>query len=273
MASQAAFDAKSWGDEFRGRKVVLTGACGVLGRWIAQAFANVGARLCLSDHREPALRGLGDELGIAGNGGLTHPTELADATSVEQLVAAVHAAWGAPDIVVNNAGVYPSGFLIDIDAAEWDRIFAVNLRAPFLLSRGFAKLMIAERKTGSIVNISSGAARKMRRTVVPYCVSKTALDRLTKGFALELAEFGIRVNAVEPGFAPGSTASPLTQAHVEATLGQIPLGRGTTQADLANAILFLCSEKAGYVTGATLSVDGGNSIGTLAVYQDKKRPG
>jgi NAD(P)-dependent dehydrogenase (short-subunit alcohol dehydrogenase family) len=131
---------------------------------------------------------------------------------------------GAPDIVVNNAGVYPSGFLIDIDAAEWDRIFGVNLRAPFLISRGFAKQMIAARQPGSIINISSGAARKMRRTVAPYCVSKTALDRLTKGFALELAEFGIRVNAVEPGFAPGSMSSPLTPAHVEATLGQIPLG-------------------------------------------------
>jgi 3-oxoacyl-[acyl-carrier protein] reductase len=273
MASEAEFDATSWGHEFRGRKVVLTGACGVLGRWIADAFAKVGARLCLSDRRESPLPELADELGIAGNGGLMHSTELTDAASVEQLVAAVRAAWGAPDVVVNNAGVYPSGFLLDIDAAEWDRIFAVNLRAPFLLSRGFAKLMIAARQPGSIVNISSGASRKMRRTVVPYCVSKTALDRLTKGFALEVAEFGIRVNAVEPGFAPGSTTSPLTQAHVEATLGQIPLGRGTTQADLANAILYLCSEKAGYITGATLSVDGGNSIGSLAVYQDKKRPG
>ena len=273
MTEAAAFDTISWGDEFRGRKVVLTGACGVLGRWIADAFAKVGARLCLSDHDESGLRKLAAELRIATNGGLTHRTELTEATSIEGLVAAVATAWGAPDILVNNAGVYPSGFLIDIDAAEWDRIFGVNLRAPFLISRGFAKQMIATRQAGSIVNISSGASRKMRRTVAPYCISKTALDRLTKGFAIELAEFGIRVNAVEPGFAPGSTASPLTPAHVEATLGQIPLGRGTTQADVANAILYLCSGRAGYITGATLSVDGGNSIGSLAVYQDKKRPG
>jgi len=273
MASPAVFDAKSWSDEFRGCKVVLTGACGVLGRWIADAFAKVGARLCLSDHDERALHQLADEHEITGSGGLAHPTELTDAASIEALVATVGAAWGAPDIVINNAGVYPSGFLIDIDTAEWDRILGINLRAPFLISRGFAKLMIASHQPGTIVNVSSGAARKMRRTVVPYCVSKTALDRLTKGFALELAEFGIRVNAVEPGFAPGSTASPLTPVHVEATLGQIPLGRGTTQADVANAILYLCSARAAYVTGATLSVDGGNSIGSLAVYQDKTRPG
>jgi 3-oxoacyl-[acyl-carrier protein] reductase len=273
MTAATGFDATSWGDEFRGRKVVLTGACGVLGRWIAGAFAQVGARLCLSGRDEAGLRKLADELRIDASGGITHRTELTDAASIDALVAAVGAAWGATDIAVNNAGIYPSGFLIDIDAAEWDRIFGVNLRAPFLISRGLAKQMIAARQPGNIVNISSGAARKMRRTVAPYCVSKTALDRLTKGFALELAEFGIRVNAVEPGFAPGSTSSPLTAAHVEATLGQIPMGRGTAQADVANAILYLCSAKAGYITGATLSVDGGNSIGSLAVYQDKKRPG
>ena len=262
-----------WGDEFRGRRVVLTGACGVIGRWIAQAFAGAGARLCLSDRRGDALATMAGELGVARNGGVTHVTDLTDSASVDDLVAAVGKAWGAPDIVVNNAGVYPSGFLIDIDAAEWDRIFDTNLRAPFLLARGFARLMIAGRVAGNIINISSGAARRMRRTVVPYCTSKTALDRLTKGFAIELAEFGIRVNAVEPGFAPGSTASPLTDAHVEATTAGIPLGRVSRPEDAPNAIMFLCSGKAAYITGATLSVDGGNSIGSLMVYQDKKSPG
>ena len=262
-----------WGDEFRGRKVVLTGACGVIGRWIADAFASVGARLCLSDMRADALATIGDQLGVAHNGGMTHVTNLSDSASIDDLVAAVGKAWGAPDIVINNAGVYPSGFLIDIDAAEWDRIFDTNLRAPFLVARGFAKQMIARKVQGNIVNISSGAARRMRRTVVPYCTSKTALDRLTKGFAIELAEFGIRVNAVEPGFAPGSTASPLTEAHVEATTAGIPLGRASLPEDAPNAIMFVCSGKAAYITGASLSVDGGNSIGSLMVYQDKQHPG
>jgi 3-oxoacyl-[acyl-carrier protein] reductase len=262
-----------WGDEFRGRKVVLTGACGVIGGWIAQAFAAAGARLCLSDRRADALAALAAKHEVAANGGLTHVTELSDAASIDDLVAAVAKAWGAPDILINNAGIYPSGFLLDIDAAEWDRIFDVNLRAPFLVTRGFARLMIAAKTKGSIINISSGAARKMRRTVVPYCTSKTALDRLTKGFALELAAFGIRANAVEPGFAAGSTESPLTPAHVEMTTAGIPLGRASSPDDVANAIMFLCSTGAGYITGATLSVDGGNAIGSLAVYQDKKEPG
>jgi len=262
-----------WGDEFHGRKVVLTGACGVFGHWIAKSFAEAGARLCLSDQRGDALAALAGSLGVIADGGIVHVTNLSDSASIDDLVAKVAESWGAPDIVVNNAGVYPSGFLIDIDAAEWDRIFDVNLRAPFLVSRGFAKLMIAGKVAGNIINISSGAARRMRRTVVPYCTSKTALDRLTKGFAIELAEFGIRVNAVEPGFAPGSTASPLTAAHVEATTAGIPIGRASEPEDASNAIMFLCSGKASYVTGATLSVDGGNSIGSLMVYQHKKSPG
>jgi 3-oxoacyl-[acyl-carrier protein] reductase len=262
--------AIDWNAEFRSRKVVLTGAAGVIGGWIAKAFAAAGAQLCLSDQRGDKLAELAAQLGGTV---MTHATDLRDAAAIDDLTALVKRQWDAPDIVVNNAGIYPSGFLIDIDAEEWDRIFDVNLRAPFLVARGFAKLMIAAQKPGCMVNISSGAARKMRRTVVPYCTSKTALDRLTKGFALELAEFGIRVNAVEPGFAPGSTASPLSAAHVEMTLSQIPLGRGSQADDVTEAILFLCSGHASYITGATLSVDGGNSIGSLAVYQDKKNPG
>jgi len=262
-----------WGDEFRGAKVVLTGAGGVIGGWIAQAFAQAGAQLCLSDQRPDALARLAATHDVPARGGMTHATELTDSASIDDLVATVQRAWGAPDIVINNAGVYPSGFLLDIDAAEWDRIFDVNLRAPFLIARGFARSMIAAGVKGNIVNISSGAARRMRRTVVPYCTSKTALDQLTKGFAIELAAYGIRVNAVEPGFAAGSTASPLTAAHVEATTAGIPMGRASAPEDAPNAIMFLCSGKAAYVTGATLSVDGGNSIGSLMVYQDKKEPG
>src|SRR3954451_6726329 len=262
-----------WSAEFCGRKVVLTGACGVLGRWIAKAFAEAGARLCLSDQRGNELAVLADGLGVIGDGGVVHETNLGDSASIDDLVAKVAETWGAPDIVINNAGVYPSGFLVDIDAAEWDRIFDTNLRAPFLVSRGFAKLMIAGKIRGSIINISSGAARRMRRTVVPYCTSKTALDRLTKGFAIELAEFGIRVNAVEPGFAAGSVASPLTAAHVESTTAGIPMGRASLPDDAPNAIMFVCSSKAAYITGSTISVDGGNSIGSLMVYQDKKTPG
>jgi 3-oxoacyl-[acyl-carrier protein] reductase len=254
-------------DDLKGKRVLITGAGGIIGRWLAEAFAGAGASLCLTDVQADAVTmpALGE-----GADGFIHEADLRDAAQIEALAGAVGARWGAADVLVNNAGVYPSGFLLDIDAAEWDRIFDVNLRAPFLLTSCIARQMIGAGVRGSIVNISSGAAGKMRRSVVPYCISKTALDRLTKGCALELAEYGIRVNALEPGFAPGSTVSELSPAHVAAVTGNIPLGRLTTREDVGRAALFLASDASAYVTGTSLAVDGGFAIGSLVVYQDKK---
>jgi 3-oxoacyl-[acyl-carrier protein] reductase len=154
---------------------------------------------------------------------------------------------------------------------DWDQIMGVNVRAPFALMRGFSLQMIREEIKGSFVNISSGAARKMRRTAVTYCMSKTALDRMSKGFALELAEYGIRVNCLEPGFAKGSSVSRLSEEHVEQVLSSIPLGGEISKNDIGQAALYLASSAARNITGTTLSVDGGNSAGTMDVYQEKKR--
>jgi len=248
-------------DEFKDKKIVLSGAAGVFGRFIAAAFARAGAKLCLSDVRADALEDLANELGLEAGRFLSHPTQLCDAASTDELVALVAKEWGAPDILVNNAGVYPSGLLLDTPVAEWDRIFAVNLRAPFLLSTGFGALMKKQGVKGNIINISSGAARRVRPTTVAYCTSKAALNHFSKGLALEFAPFGVRVNVVEPGFAPGSTVSPLSEEHVARVSANIPLGRTSGPDDVANAIMFLCSSRGEYITGAVLSVDGGNSIG------------
>jgi 3-oxoacyl-[acyl-carrier protein] reductase len=247
---------------FTGKRVLITGACGVFGRWIADAFRQAGARLALTDRRGDALRSLADEWELKKQGGVAEPADLLDEAAIQALVARVAASWGGIDILINNAGVYPRGGLLDLPVAEWDRIFGVNLRAPFIVARETARVMIDRGIPGSIVNISSGAARQMRNGSVPYCVSKAALERLTKGLALELAPHRIRVNAVEPGFAPGSVVSPLSEEYVQRMLARIPLGRASGPEDAPSAILFLCSEKAGFITGATLSVDGGNSIGT-----------
>ncbi len=255
--------------DFSGKRVVVTGACGVIGQWIAEALHSAGAHVCLTDARAPELNALATRLNVSEKS-FVHVCDLTDAQSIQGLVDAVGTTWGAPDVVVNNAGIYPSGFLLDIDVAEWDQIFDINLRAPFAITRGMALLMIKEQVRGNIVNISSGAARKMRRTVVPYCVSKTALDRLTKGFSLELAEYGIRVNALEPGFAAGSAVSKLTDDHVNTVTNTIPLGRASSAKDVTDALFYLAGDQAAYVTGATLTVDGGNSAGVMTVFQDKR---
>lgn len=260
-------NAVNFENEFKGKRVVVTGASGIIGGWIAKGFAEAGAELCLTDRTQ---EGLAEAARRIGGNPLTITADLTDAKDIERFAADVASAWGAPDIVVNNAGIYPSGFLLDIGVEDWDRIMGVNLRAPFLISQLFAKQMIAKGVKGAVVNISSGAAGKMRRTVVPYCISKTGLDRLTKGLALELAEYGIRVNAVEPGFIEGSNVSVLPSEHVASMHGAIPLGRPSEAEDIASAVLYLASGAAAYVTGATLAVDGGNSIGSLAVFQAKK---
>jgi 3-oxoacyl-[acyl-carrier protein] reductase len=152
--------------------------------------------------------------------------------------------------------------LLNLDVAEFDRIMRVNVRAPFIVVKEFSKLMIERNVQGAIVNIGSGAARQMPTGSVTYCMSKTALERLSKGQALELAPYKIRVNVVEPGFAPGSDFSLLPDDYVERMKARIPLARASEPDDAANAVLFLCSPAASYITGAVLSVDGGNSIGT-----------
>lgn len=247
-----------FGDEFHGRRVVVTGAAGIMGRALVSHFAEAGAEVCSTDRSTRGLEGFAVAADLTADAGL------------DALLAAVADRWDAPDVVVNNAAIYPSSFLLDMEVADWDRIMSVNVRAPFVLMRGFARQMIAAGRPGCFVNISSGAARKMRRTAVTYCMSKTALDRMTKGFALELAEYGIRVNCLEPGFASGSAVSSLSQEHVDRVMAAIPLGQQTGADDVGQAALYLASRAAKNITGTSLAVDGGNSAGTMDVYQDKK---
>ena len=249
--------------EFSGKRVVITGAAGIFGGWIAAAFARQGAELCLSDLRAELLPSVIERLGLDPAQTLLHGTDLTEAGSIAALAALVENAWGSPDIVINNAGIYPrTGVLIDLDPAEFDRIMSVNVRAPFLVTQAMARLMVAKRVEGCFVNIGSGAARQMPTGSVPYCVSKTALERLSKGQALELAPHRIRVNVVEPGFAPGSDFSQLPPDYVARMTARIPLGRNSEPDDTPSAVLYLCSRQASFITGAVLSVDGGNSIGT-----------
>ncbi len=248
---------------FKDRVVVVTGAAGVFGRWITEAFWREGARVVLADARADAAEAVVKANGIAADRAMVKQVELTDEASIQAMAAAVQARWGAPDVVVNNAGIYPAGGLLQIETAEFDRIFSINVRAPYAVTKAFATQMITAGKQGSIIMISSGAARALRKGTVPYCASKTTLERIAKGFAIELAEQGIRVNVVEPGFAPGSVVSPLSDDYVEKMKSRIPLGRTSGPGDASEAVLYLASDAASFVTGAVLSVDGGNSLGTF----------
>lgn len=141
----------------------------------------------------------------------------------------------------------------------------LNIRAPFVMTKQFSELLIQEEKPGSVINIISKSAKTPRIGGVPYAMSKAALEMMTRGFGMELAEYKIRVNAVSPGFAPGSEVNALSDEYIEAMCRKIPLGRTSGPNDAPQTILFLCSEAADFITGSSIYVDGGNSAGDFTI--------
>ncbi len=244
--------------ELSTKRVVITGAAGVVGGWIADAFAGCGSRLLLSDAREDRLKtmvGSGRWSGAAEV--QTHGCDLTETESIAGLVERIADLFAAPDVVVNNAGIYPHGPLLEFGTDEWRQVMDVNLTAPFVLIRDTARLMVDGGVEGAFVNIASGASVTVAPGGVAYSVSKAAVAMLTRGAALELAPHRIRVNAVGPGFAPGSEVSELDDDYVQRMLSRIPLGRSANPTDASSMVLYLSSSRASFITGALFHIDGG----------------
>lgn len=248
-------------------RAVVTGAAGVIGRWIVRAFAAEGAEVLLVDAREDPLIAARDE---EAPGQHIIAADLATGDGRRAVAEAVRELWGSATVLVNNAGVYPHDDMLDVSDEEMRRIFAINVDAPFSLTRDLAAQMIEAGHTGSVVNISSGAAVNPASGGGPYAASKAALEMFTRAFALELAPHGIRVNTVQPGFAPGSEVSALDDDYIARMSATIPLGRVSGPEDAPSAILFLASEKASFITGSTIATDGGRTAGT---FRSAARPG
>ena len=244
-------------EEFAGKAVVITGAAGIYGSQLAENFAAAGARLFLTDRDEERLAALGAQLAPAEIALAT--AELTDADAIAGLCQQI-LEWSVPDVVVNNAGIYPFGGLFDTPVETWDRIMAVNMRAPFLITRALAEGMIAAQRKGAFIFIGSGAGQMLRTNGLAYCASKRGLEWLMKGIALELAPHGIRANLVAPGLALGSAGTMFPEGYAEAMAARVPLGRQIEPGELGEAVMFLASDRAAYITGASLSVDGGGAI-------------
>jgi 3-oxoacyl-[acyl-carrier protein] reductase len=242
--------------EFAGKTVVISGAAGIYGSQLAADFAAAGAQLFLTDHDEKALATLATRLG--GDVAFA-AAELTDPHSISALCRQILDR-GVPDVVVHNAGIYPFGGLFDTPVEMWDRIMGVNLRAPFLITQAFAEAMIAAGRKGVFIFIGSGAGQVLRTNGLAYCTSKRGLEWLMKGIALELAPHGIRANLVAPGLATGSAGTVFPEGYIEAMAARVPLGRAIETGELGAAVMFLASERAAYITGSSLSVDGGGAI-------------
>jgi NAD(P)-dependent dehydrogenase (short-subunit alcohol dehydrogenase family) len=246
-----------------GRKAFVTGAAGGLGRGIARLFLDEGAMVALADVRgaEETRSSLG-----AGAASMAVQLDVRDPASVEAAISEAWDVFSGLDILVNCAGVYPSDLIVDMSTEAWDNVIDTNLKGPFLCSRLMVSRWIDQGIKGHIVNITSGAALRARPGAAHYCTSKAALEMLTRAFALEMAPHHIHVNAVSPGFFDvSSSVNEISREYKDALVRTIPWGEGGKPSDIAEAVLFLCSDAAAYISGTSLRVDGAYSTGTNAL--------
>ncbi|MGH3422568.1 MAG: SDR family NAD(P)-dependent oxidoreductase, partial [Streptosporangiaceae bacterium] len=244
----------------------VTGAASGLGAAVCRQFAGRGTRVTAVDVRTYALDRFAATLRTAeGPRVTTLAGDLGNAGFSESVLPAAWSRWGPVDVAVLAAGIYPAMPFLEMTAEAWDRVQQVNVRSAMQIMRSLATLAIEHRRRASIVLISSGAAQRARRGAAAYCASKAALEMLTRAAALELGPSGIRVNAVSPGFIDvESPVNPVTRDYV-AAMSTNPLGRPGTPDDIANAVAWLCSDEAAWVTGTVIRVDGGASAGAASL--------
>ncbi len=243
----------------QGKRAVITGAGSGFGAGIARKFATEGARVMVADIDAAAARAIAEEIG-----GMAQEVDVARGDAVEAMAEAARSAFGRVDILVNNAGIthWPKP-LEEVTEEEFDRVFAVNAKSVYLTARAFVPGMKAA-GAGAILNVASTAGLSPRPRLNWYNASKGWMITATKTMAVELAPFGVRVNAI----APVAGETPLLKSFLgEDTpeirakfLATIPLGRFSTPEDMGNAACFLCSDEASMVTGVALEVDGGRCI-------------
>lgn len=238
-----------------GKVALITGAARGIGRAIALALARQGSVVVCGDVTgSPETAKL-----VRDEGGQAHDLEL-DVSRVDDVEAAMSFVQGigGVDILVNNAGIFPRSPVLEMDEQDWDRVNGVNLRGAFLCARSAARTMRSNGRGGRIVNVTSGAAFVPTVQSAHYAASKAGLVAFTRVLALELAPYGVTVNAVAPGLT--DTAQPrsfYSDEDLVAFAQRIPLGRLAQPADIAPAVLFLCGPGADYITGQTLHVNGG----------------
>ena len=240
-----------------GKNVIITGASRGIGRGIAEVFANHGANVAFtySSSEGPALE-LEKELSSAGVKAKAYKSNAASFSEAEELVAHVLNDFGGIDVLINNAGITKDNLLMRMGEDDFDKVIEVNLKSVFNMTKAVQRTMLKQRK-GSIINMSSVVGVKGNAGQANYAASKAGMIGFTKSVALELGSRSIRCNAIAPGFIETEMTEKLDEKTVQGWREAIPLKRGGSPEDVANACLFLASDLSAYITGQVLNVDGG----------------
>jgi len=246
--------------DLQGRIALVTGAAQGIGRAIAMELASAGATLALVDMNEAKLAETAAELAATGATVAAFTMNVSSEESIETGAKAILGKFGKVEILVNNAGITRDNLMLRMKRADWDSVLGINLTGAFLLTQALLGPMLKNR-WGRIVNIASVVGRTGQAGQVNYSASKAGLIGFTRSLAREVASRNITVNAVAPGYIETPMTAVLNEQQNAAMMAAIPLGRRGTPQDVAQAVKFLASDAASYITGHVLDVNGGMFMG------------
>lgn len=248
-----------------GKTVLITGASSGLGHHFSGVLAAAGARVVLAARRMEKLLARIDELKSEGHEAACIEMDVRSSESIRHGFAQAEEAFGVPDVVINNAGMEPGVFTyITLEEEDWDAVMDTNVKGVWMVSREASRRWIDHQRGGNIVNIASILSYRQQKGVTPYAVSKSAVIQLTKQIALEGARYGIRCNALAPGYFLSAVSATLLESEArEAFLKPIPQRRTGEFQDYDGALLLLASEASAHMTGDSIVVDGGHLVSSL----------
>lgn len=243
---------------------IVTGASSGLGAHFARVLAEAGAKVALLARRKRLAEEVAAEIDAQGGHAIAFAADVTDSDSLHQALHDIEEQIGIPDILVNNAGAHAGDMALDLKPEDWDAVLETNLKGAWLLTQQLAQHWVEKQHPGVVINIASILGIGVSPGVMPYAVSKAGLIQMTKALALEWARYGVRVNALAPGYFPTDLnkdffATPAGQAVVK----RIPMRRLGALEDLDGPLLLLASPASAYMTGSVITVDGGHLIASL----------